>query len=343
MYQKRTIRTIAAFFIFALAVLPFRVWASASGAVNFSVKAVLPDNQRDTGNTYFDLRMTPGQKQTLTVIVYNNSESELQAHTSVISASTSKSGLIDYNTPGVQDESLRIPFSHIAGADNEILTIPPASSREATVTIQMPDEAYDGVILGGIMILGQRPEDEEQASESLSIKNQYSYVIGVKLTETDALVRPDLHLKSVRPTLLNYHTAVSARLQNSEAAIIKGMSVSADIYRAGEASPLHHAEQKSVDMAPNSIFDFTVNWQGQKIEPGRYRLHLTAVHEEKIWQWDEEFTIEPDAANDTNQGSVDISLPGPPVWLYIAGGVGLLLIVLLLGYWLGRRKKKQTA
>lgn len=330
------------FFVLFMAISPTLVLpvvaATNPGIMSFSVKAVLPENQINKDNTYFDLKMNPGQSQTLTVIVYNNSNEELQTKIAVKAAATSNSGLIDYNGSVTPDETLKMPFSTIAKVENETIKIPATKSKEAKIHIEMPNDPYDGVILGGIVIT-EIPKDSSQGSSSgLNIKNEYSYVIGVKLSETDRQVAPDLKLKSVEPNLANYRTAMVARIQNIEPAIIKGMSVTASVYKAGEAVAFRQSKQNVVDMAPNSTYAFPIDWENQRIEKGKYRLHLVAVGDKK-WEWDEEFTIEDTAANNVNQNS--LYMEKQPIWMYILGGIGLLVIVLLLALLLKSRGKEK--
>ena len=66
------------------------------GDVEFSVKALIPDNQIDTKKSYFDLRMKPKQKQEIETILYNSSDEEMNIKISVYNATTNQNGLIVY-------------------------------------------------------------------------------------------------------------------------------------------------------------------------------------------------------------------------------------------------------
>jgi hypothetical protein len=63
---------------------------SASGAegADYSVKAVLPDNQLDREKSFYDLRMKPGQKETIQLQVNNYSDKEQTYNISVNTAQT---------------------------------------------------------------------------------------------------------------------------------------------------------------------------------------------------------------------------------------------------------------
>jgi len=97
-------------------------------------------------------------------------------------------------------------------------------------------------------------------------------------------------------------------------------------------------EKENIKMAPNSNFDFMVDWQNNKFEAGEYRVHVVAQNEEYFWEWDENFTITPQQANDANKDAVDL-INSVPSWVYILL-VGLVLIlVAFLSFIIGWRCK----
>ncbi|WP_052008514.1 DUF916 domain-containing protein [Listeria aquatica] len=66
--------------------------------MNYSVRAIIPDNQVDKTKTYFDLRMKPGQKQKLTLHFENNADEKVQIEVSPNTATTNRNGVIDYSS-----------------------------------------------------------------------------------------------------------------------------------------------------------------------------------------------------------------------------------------------------
>src|SRR5690625_5984441 len=106
----------------------------------------------------------------------------------------------------------------------------------------MPNEEYDGIVLGGLNF--EKVMDEEEASEGVSLQNKYAYVIGVQLSENDHEVFPELELTSVQPELVNHRTAVVTNLQNSQPVLIEDMTVDAEIDKQGEKEPLKSKKQE---------------------------------------------------------------------------------------------------
>ncbi len=84
--------------------------AEKENPMGFYVRALLPENQRDTSLTHFDLQMQPEQQQQLDVEIVNTSSAPIWVSVEAVSASTAPNGVIDYYTPDVKDETLKIPF-----------------------------------------------------------------------------------------------------------------------------------------------------------------------------------------------------------------------------------------
>ena len=81
-----------------LGIIPaLRVQAAAgqTDGIGYYVRAVLPDNQISNNLSYFDLRMQPGQSQTLEVEVVNESDKVITVDLAAVSASTNRNGIIE--------------------------------------------------------------------------------------------------------------------------------------------------------------------------------------------------------------------------------------------------------
>ena len=193
-------------FVLHLLIMPVSVGADSAtelGGAGFSVKAVLPENQNDSGETFFDLWMEPGQKQVLKVDVFNYSDEEISVEVSAVSASTSRHGVIDYLMPNVRDKTLKIPFSEIAEIKNPQITIPAGQTASASVMIDMPNESFDGVVLGGLVFTRVNKDGNTVSdADGVKIENGYNYVIAAKLLETTIPVLPDFELDTVDAELV---------------------------------------------------------------------------------------------------------------------------------------------
>ncbi|MBC1998886.1 DUF916 and DUF3324 domain-containing protein [Listeria marthii] len=309
---------------------------------SFSVKAILPDNQASSV-TYFDLQMKPKQKQTLKVEITNHSKKEITVNCVANTAITNEMGYVDYSIPNTkQDKTLKYPFADIAKESASEVTLEPNETKTWTVTIQMPAENYDGIILGGLHFKEKKAEDKEKDADKndVQIKNEYAYVIGVKLTEKTTVVKPELELNQIKPATRNYRNVVEMNLQNTKATLVGGLAVDAKIYKQGSEEVLHEAKRTDLSMAPNSNFNYSVDWENQELKPGKYKLHLVARNADDKWEWTEEFTITSDEAKKANK--VALGLEKDYTWMYITGGVLLLLLILTATYFIGRRTAKKN-
>ena len=65
--------------------------------ITFSVKAILPDNQRTKETSYFDLRVAPNQTQKLQIELTNQTANDITVLASANAAITNDNGLADYS------------------------------------------------------------------------------------------------------------------------------------------------------------------------------------------------------------------------------------------------------
>ncbi|MCH3023264.1 DUF3324 domain-containing protein, partial [Listeria monocytogenes] len=93
------------------------------------------------------------------------------------------------------------------------------------------------------------------------------------------------------PALLNYHTAIVANLQNDQPVILEKLSIDAKVYQQNSDKLLYQTKKANMKMAPNSNFDFVIDWENQPLKEGKYRLKMTATNGVETWTWDEAFTI----------------------------------------------------
>lgn len=320
-------------------------FAMAEEDIGFSVKAITPSNQIDLSHSYFDLKMVPGIKQTLEVNILNTSNEDITLEISANNASTNSNGIIEYKKSDIKDETLLIPFEEIAKVIEPTVIVPANRSKTVHIEIKMPDISYDGVVLGGIFIkkINEDAPVNASSSDSLSLRNVYSYVIGVKLSETETLVEPDFELLSVAPENVNYHTVIVAGIRNKEAAIAKNISLTVSIYEDTKITPLVTYQKSSVDMAPNSVMPFSVPWESGALMPGDYRATIHMEQDGKAWDFEMPFTIDTENADIINKNDVGNSENTPagfPIfWIILVAA--LLLIVAILIILLIRKRKKE--
>lgn len=303
--------------------------------LNFSVSAVIPDNQVDKNQTYFDLHMEPNQKQTIEITMRNDTKEPVTVEVDVNTAMTNNNGVIDYSQADFErDPTLKVDITDLVDYEEEI-TVEANSSITYPIQVKMPAEEVSGILLGGIHF--NEKKEEKPKEEKAQIENKFAYVIGLKMGMNEPEVEPSLELNEVKATQINYRNAVTANLQNTEPTIVSPLEVEAKVFKEKGKNALFASQNDDIGMAPNSNFDYAINWDNKEFKPGTYRLELTAINEEEKWEWEKFFTIEDDEAKELNKEAVE--LEKDYIMWYIIGGIILLLILLGFVYWLGTRKK----
>lgn len=301
--------------------------ASQADSMAYSVKADIPDNQIDKAKTYFDLKMTPGQKQDISLTVHNSGDKEMTIFITPNNATTNQNGVIDYSEEKAKiDSSLKIPLTSIISGKQEV-KLNPNETKQVPFTIQMPEKEYNGDILGGFYIQKKTDADENKKDESVQIKNQYSYVIGIRLNETDTVVDPALKLNQIKPALQNYRTAVTANIQNVESTIINDLDINASVTKQNSETILHETNKKGLSMAPNSNFDYPINWDNEQLNPGKYTVHIEAKTGDKDWNFDKNFEIKSETSNKLNKEAVEVVKSQPNWILIITLSIGGIILI----------------
>lgn len=321
----------------------------AEESVPYSVKPILPSNQIDKELQYFDLKMKPGEEQTVEVAVSNRSNKEIELEMSTETAITNVNGVIDYVSSEkdiVFDQTLHYPFSTFATMA-EATTVPANETVNVPVKINMPQEEIPGMVLGGIKFTEKSSDSQEESSNGMAIRNRFAYIIAVKLTEDDQPVAGDLQLNEIKADQVSYRNVISANLQNPEPALIKDLAIEAEVTAAGSSKVLYQQTNQDFKMAPNSNFDFPIYLENQPLKAGKYTLHLTATSGEDKWDFTQDFEISKDEAARLNKDSA-VELEEGVNWqlyLIIAGCIigGIILGVIIWQVLLRRKQEIQKA
>lgn len=126
------------------------------GQMNYRITADLPENQRTKDNTYFDLQITPGKKQTIAVEIENTSTQVKKIVVEANDATTSDGITIAYSR--TKNNLLADPkFSQIVAKEQQqrIISLAPNEKKTVTFDLTYPKKTFTGYILGGIHVYEQ--------------------------------------------------------------------------------------------------------------------------------------------------------------------------------------------
>lgn len=317
--------------------------SGTSGDVGYNVAAKIPKNQINKKNSFFDLKMKPGQTEKLQVTVYNITNQDIKVKTAIHTAWTASSGAINYVTPAKSyDSSLRYKMSDISKIQGKTtLSIPAGSHKVVTANVKVPQTSMNGVILGGWYFERTDSKVTGNVKGANNIRNKYSYVIGMKYT-LGTVPNPQMSLGRVSAGLSNAHRGVIVNLRNTSSVIIPNLKMNTTLTNRDGGKTVAHFKKENVQMAPNTTFGYPMLFGKTPLKAGNYHLHMVVKNTDRTWVFDRDFTITRAQASKYNSQSVDN--PGINIWLLVAlGALGMLILILLilLVIYLIRRNRRQ--
>lgn len=320
--------------------------ASQNSGMDYSIKPVMPENQRGETQAYFDLLMEPGGEQTLQVEITNHGEEDKIINVSVATASTDNSGIAVYGVrSGVEtDDSLLYRMEDLVSTEGRI-TVAPGETYTVNLKVLVPSTSFDGILAGGINFQEIVEEGAAEATTEggVTIINEYSYVIALLLRVNETEIQPDLRLNKVSAAQTNWRNVISANIQNFQPAYVTGMSTVAKVRKSGAQEVLYEGSGQQMNMAPNSNFNYKIPLSGAAFEAGDYILTLEVDSNEGSWSFEQEFTITAEEARAFNE--TDVTIERSNLWLYVLIGAGILFVVFLifiLVLYKKRRKKQKV-
>lgn len=336
--NRKILTLLGVFFLFFIGNQAF------SAEVPYGVNPIYPDNQINKNLTYYDLTMTPGATQTVEIEVVNTSDEEIEIETKALSGMTNINGVVDYLDESEEfkyDKTLKYPFTDLAKVEKGI-KIPGKGSVMVPVTITMPADTYDGIVLGGIEFIQKEKEVSDDTSGGMAIHNKFRYLVSFKLSVTDAIVKPELVLNDVKASQVSFRNVINANIQNTEMAIVNDVAVEAKVTKKGSSDVLYTSNVKDMQIAPNSNFDLPISLGSKPFKAGTYMLYLVVTaYDNQQWEFKKEFVITSDEASKLNGTSAIELDPETPWVLYITVAVGSLILIGLLIFFILQQKKKK--
>lgn len=307
--------------------------------MDFGVQTIPSENQIDKTKSYFDLRVKPGEKQTISLSLSNSSDKEITVAIETNTAVTNRNGIIDYKQSDVKaDNTLTYEFSDLISGEKKIV-LPAKKTKQVDFQLNIPKKEFDGTILGGIYMKKIETEQEKEKQKNVQIKNEYSVAVGVELSENDNKVKSELTLNDVHPDLENYRTAVTANIQNTQPKLEGKMKVVAQITKKDQKKVIHSTKKENMKMAPNSNFDFPISWDNEPLEPGVYTVNLAIQTNNGKWQLTKDFEIKASESKALNSEAVELKKDNQ--FVYIVVGSLLVVIILVLLFLLSKKRKHE--
>lgn len=342
-YMKK--RILFSLFLCLYIVSLFGFSKDAYAELQFAYETVLPENQKGDGR-FFDLRMTPGQEQTVQVMLTNRADQEQTIEVSLNGVKTNSNGVLEYGPSSLKnDSSLKHDFKDIVKGPTEV-TLAPKETKPLELTIKMPETSYDGKIVGGIYLKSKpTKEDVEANKKAKGVVNEYAFLIAMVLHETDEKVVNELKLNKVYAGLSNYRNSIFANYSNRTSDFLNNMTVEMEVMAKGSDAVLYDTKKADMKMAPNSMIEFPLEMNGDEMVAGDYTAHILVTSGEQKWDWTENFKITNEEADKYN--AQDVSLIQEPginwkLIAIIAAGIFLgFLIIFFVVRTVNKKKSKK--
>lgn len=319
--------------------------AAVSGPQNnigFSVSASLPSNQLDQKNSYFDLKLESGQKQTLKATVSNLTNRDIKVKTSIHTAYTNHNGAVEYITPTKQfDSSLKYQLAQLTQIKGDkLITVPANGSKIVEAVAHIPETAFQGVMLGGWNFEKVEEKVTSNVKGAMNVRNQYAYMIAMKYT-LGKVPAPRLVLSKVEPGLENGRQSIFPYIRNVTATIVPGLILDTKISNRETGKVIKTVQKSGVKLAPNSVFKYPILTGKEQLKAGKYHLRMIAKNKDHRWVFEKDFEITAAAAKKYNQASIE-NKQLKPIWLVAFGAFGMLVLGSLI-IWLILFVKKRKS
>ncbi|ALS36867.1 hypothetical protein ABID30_001932 [Enterococcus rotai] len=269
---------------------------TTSTEMGYHIYAILPENQQNPDNSFFDLRMTPGQEQTIEVAIVNVSSQEQTFTLEINQAYTNEQGFIDYSDKQrTQETNKELTIDQIATYKKTVM-IQKQHTEKVPITLKMPKEAYSGELLAGIKV----SKLENQMNQE-GITNTYSYLLGLRLTENDQIVQRKIGLKKIEPTIAFGKASIAIDLINPVREAYGHLTYHVEVREAETGKLINQKDYTELQLAPVSTYHFSIDWDDEHLVAGNYKLKLIITDKkENSWTYHRKFSISPNSAEQVN-------------------------------------------
>lgn len=311
---------------------------AADKGAGYTIAPVYPENQVNQHLGYFSLKVTPGQRGQLAVLVQNLSATKTKKIlVKPTAATTTDQGQINYSPSNKKKDSSATYILPELFSKQVTVSVAPKTSREVTFEYQIPQNGFKGQILGAIYALDQTSSSNQNKSQ-FGINSKFAMVVGVQLSQDPSKkVAPKLNLRTVKPAIQNGNATIQLNIQNSQPILFGKLSLNAQIKKLGQQQVILKRKVSNYQMAPNTNFNFNIDAPKSKLTAGNYTALVNAKAGDYTWRLKRNFTISDNQVHKLNQPQTP-ARNGNMIW-YILLAVLLLLVIIVLSF--GARTKRR--
>ena len=292
--MKKKIISFFFFYLLFLGILALPVAATENNqgmtVRGITVEPILPKNQEKSIFDYFSLKMAPGDQQTIKVKLTNLTADKQQYEVKFNPARTNENGLIIYSQEGHGEggitEWVSLP---------NIVEVPGERTVELPVTITMPNEVFNGKVLGGIQfvpVVDTKLKTSGEEQKNAQLTSLVTYTVALELYQTNQPVKSIIQYKNGHLSNRQNKLVVAFTLENSTKGLIEDIRYDVEVMDQELKTSLVKTSKNHYRFAPESDFTLTLPWD-ENYPAGTYQVFITAKSKvtNDIWEWQESFEI----------------------------------------------------
>ncbi|MCP8617037.1 DUF916 domain-containing protein [Salirhabdus salicampi] len=329
-------------FLSLMIFFPIKVEAQANNPL--TVLPIYPENQVEGIKGYYRLIVQPGDKETVNVLVRNNTDIEMDVIVRPVDAYTNPVGGMLYDLDIQSENSILLPnvirlSDHVT--TDEKITLRPNESREVAIEIDVPD-INKGTVLGAISFITKEKTHEEshkteEGEANFIINTETAFNMAIQLDFPDT-VEPSFSLgeagfNPLGPNVYLEMRNAAQRIEENISGEYRVETIDGESLFTGTIPPFK--------MAPTSHIRYPIHWDYETLSEGRYRIHITMNVNNNEISTEQDFRIGQEEVNEYAERIQPTVTQverndNVPIWAWIVAGS---VVVGGLMFWLGSRRK----
>ncbi|MDR3190717.1 MAG: DUF916 and DUF3324 domain-containing protein [Lactobacillaceae bacterium] len=231
----------------------------------FDVYAEVPQSQIEYEKYKMDLRLQPGQTENLTYYIENNTNKTLTFTIQPGTATTLPNGKIRYvSTNTNAAANLPTQVGDLIKVTNNV-TVKAKGKAQVNATVTMPNNKFDGEIVGGISFT--------ETASKLSSK------IPLYISETENKVTTQANFEKASIGKPTTQANLQIQITNPKTVIVDGLKVSGT-FKDAKGNTVKTIKSTPLAIAPNSTFNFILKSHITDLKEGTYKLKLNVIDAE---------------------------------------------------------------
>lgn len=327
---------VICFSLFLLVGFSNRAFANETEGIGYQVEPIFSKEQIDPDKGFYYLKTVPGSEQIIEAEILSTQEAPVDIKISILDGYTQDNGQMGYTETKKLDETLSEPISSLVTIEPEIVTVEKFEKKKVQIKLKLPKESYTGVKAGALLF-----SKEDKDVKGISSKNEFR--IGLLISENGDSYSDShtLNLIAAKGTIKEAKKVVSLTFQNPEPKILADLMMNVSIKEKKSGKVIKTRKATEYMMAPNSRFEFDLDWGIEKIPTGDFIAEVEATNGQDNWSLKKEFTISGKVAKELNDNSPYQIIT--PLWVKISSvflGISLIIVSSILLIRKKRRKKQ---